>query len=504
MVNLKGIAIREFMKWRASRVQDFASNSLQHQNSLILSLVKTAAHTDIGKHYGFQFIQSYQDFKNAIPIMEYDDLKPFFERTLHGEQNVFWPEKINWFAKSSGTTADKSKFIPVSKSTLDTAHYKGAFDVMSQFCHNKPQTNVFNGKTLVVSGSQKQSEVNPSVRVGDISAVMVYNQPTLADFLRTPPKEISLKEDFEEKLSIVAEKSILENVTGIAGVPTWNIVLLQQILAQTGESHIGEIWPEMELYIHGGVNFEPHRTMFEQLVPLKNMEYLQVYNASEGFFAFQDRLGADDMLLATNHGIFYEFIPFEQANQQNPEVHSLDEVETGKQYAIVITTNSGLWRYLIGDTVQFTSTRPYRIKVTGRTKFFINAFGEELMAENADSAILIASEATNSIVKHYTAGPKYFDESGKGTHEWIIEFERRPENQEMFIEKLDNALKSVNSDYEAKRHKDLALRSPIVHFAPENLFYNWLKSKNKIGAQTKVPKLSNDRKILEELLEMMK
>lgn len=503
MVNLKGVAIREFMKWRSGRVMDYAANALEHQNSLILSLVSTAAQTDIGRYYDFKYVNNYQDFKNAIPVMEYDDLKPFFERTLKGEQNVFWPEEISWFAKSSGTTADKSKFIPVSKSTLDTAHYKGAFDVMSQFCYNKPHTNVFNGKTLVVSGSQKQSELNPNVRTGDISAIMVYNQPTLADFLRTPSKDISLKEDFEEKLAIVAERSIFENVTGIAGVPTWNIVLLQQILAQTGKEHIGQIWPEMELYIHGGVNFEPHRAMFEQLVPLEQMEYLQVYNASEGFFAFQDRLGADDMLLATNHGIFYEFIPLEQVSMKNPEVYSLDEVETGKQYAIVITTNSGLWRYLIGDTIQFTSTRPYRIRVTGRTKFFINAFGEELIAENADAAIQAASEATDSIVKYYTAGPKYFDESGKGAHEWIIEFERNPENPEVFKKKLDQALKTVNSDYEAKRQKDLALGMPVLHIAPENLFYNWLKSKNKIGAQTKIPKLSNDRKLLEELLKMI-
>ena len=503
MLNLKGIAIREFMKWRSSHVKDFSTNSCVQQHQLLLELVQSASKTVFGKEYDFSQIKNYQDFKSAIPISEYDDLKKYFERTLHGEQNVFWAENIYWFSKSSGTTSDVSKFIPVSKTTLDTGHYKGAFDVMSQFCLNKPQTNIFNGKTLVVSGSQKRYDKNPRVRVGDVSSILVYNQPSLADFLRTPSKAISLIEDFEEKLSIVAKKSIKENVTGIAGVPTWNIVLLQKILAETGKQHIGEIWPEMELYIHGGVNFEPHRAMFQKLIPLEQMEYLQVYNASEGFFAFQDRLGADDMLLATNHGVFYEFIPIDQINDEKPEIFSIDEVQTGQQYALVISTNSGLWRYKIGDTVLVTSTQPFRIKVTGRTKFFINAFGEELMVDNADKAILKAAVATNSIVRNYTAGPKYFDESGKGAHEWMIEFALAPKELNEFVILLDENLRKVNSDYDAKRSKDLALTLPIVHSAPQGLFYQWLKSKNKIGAQNKVPQLSNNRVILEELLALI-
>lgn len=502
MLNLKGIAIREFMKWRSSQVKEFKLRALDTQNEILLSLLQSAADTEIGKFYEFKYLKNYQDFKNAMPIMEYDDLKPFFERTLNGEQNVFWHEPIRWFAKSSGTTSDKSKYIPVSSSTLKTAHYKGAFDVMSQYCFLRPASKVFNGKTLIISGSQKKWDEKSSVRVGDISAIMVYNQPTLADFLRTPPKDISLKEDFEEKLEIVARSSVREHVTALGGVPTWNIVLLQKILQQTGKSHIGAIWPHMELYLHGGVNFEPYRQMFEQLFPLPQMEYFQIYNASEGFFAFQDRLGVDDMLLASDHGIFYEFIPIHQLGAQHPEVLSLDEVETGQQYAILITTNSGLWRYMIGDTIQFTSTKPYRIKVTGRTKFFINAFGEELIAENSDFAILKASEKTNALVRHYTAGPKYFDHTGKGAHEWIIEFEREPDDLAEFVHFLDEYLKRSNSDYEAKRAKDLALTVPVVHVAKNQLFYQWLKSKNKIGAQTKVPKLSNDRVLLVELLEL--
>ncbi|MCO5233820.1 MAG: GH3 auxin-responsive promoter family protein [Chitinophagales bacterium] len=502
MWNLKNVAIREFMIWRSAQVRNDSKSALLHQNKWLFELLNLASQTVYGKKYHFDQIKSYQDFKNALPICDYEDLKSTFELTLQGEQNVFWHENIHWFAKSSGTTSDKSKFIPVSKSTLNTAHYKGAFDITSQYCFNCPQTNIFNGKTMIVSGSQKEASSKSRIRVGDISAIMVHQQPFLADFLRTPDKSIALMEDFEEKLSIVAQNSIFENVTSLAGVPTWNIVLLKKVLKNTGKVHINEIWPNLELYIHGGVNFEPHRSMFEQLIPSGNMNYLQVYNASEGFFAFQDRLFADDMLLATHHGIFYEFIPLDQVHLKFPEILSLDEVETGKQYAIVITTNSGLWRYKIGDTIQFTSTSPYRIKVTGRTKYFINAFGEELVEENADTAIMHAAHVTHAIVKHYTVAPKFANNDENGGHEWIIEFEKYPYNEKIFIDELDKSLKMSNSDYEAKRFKDLAMSAPIVHIAPQDLFYKWLKSKEKIGAQNKVPKLSNDRIMIEELFKL--
>ncbi|MCO5232028.1 MAG: GH3 auxin-responsive promoter family protein [Chitinophagales bacterium] len=503
MGSLKNVAIREFMIWRSSQVRNDIQSALTHQNEWLFGLLKSASHTLFGEKYNYKQIRSYQEFKEAIPISDYEDLKPAFEATLQGEQNIFWHEKIDYFAKSSGTTSDKSKFIPVSKSTLNSAHYKGAFDITSQFCFNQPHTQIFNGKSMIVSGSQKKASAQSSIRIGDISAIMVSQQPFLADFLRTPSKAIALKEDFEEKLSLVAQKSIAENVTSLAGVPTWNIVLLKKILENTRKNNIAEVWPGMELYIHGGVNFEPHRAMFEQLIPSSNMTYLQVYNASEGFFAFQDRLIADDMLLATNHGIFYEFIPVEQAHLLQPEILSLDEVETGKQYAIVITTNSGLWRYKIGDTVQFTSTLPYRIKVTGRTKSYINAFGEELIVENTDTAIIKAAHVTNAIVKDYTVAPKFFNMDGNGTHEWVIEFEKSPEDELLFAEVLDNTLKMVNSDYEAKRFKELALSFPKIYKAPQGLFYKWLKSKAKIGAQNKVPKLSNDRILIEELFNLM-
>jgi len=502
MISLKGVAIREFMRFRAGQVADFAAHAHRDQHQVLKDLVKKASGTEYGHHYGFSYIRDYDAYRKQVPLMDYEDMKPFFERTLKGEQNVFWPQPVYWFAKSSGTTSERSKYIPVSSDTLETAHYKGAFDVMSRYSQNRPDTKVFYGKTLIISGSQKIYGDNKRVRVGDISAIMVYNQPKLADFLRTPEKNITLREDFEEKLELASRLSIGELVTGMAGVPTWNIVLLKKILQQTSKSHIGEVWPEMELYIHGGVNFEPHRSVFEELIPLQQMQYLQVYNASEGFFAFQDRLGADDMLLATHHGIFYEFIPVEQYFDEQPEVLSLDEVETGRQYAIVITTNSGLWRYKIGDTVVFTSTKPYRLKVTGRTKFFLNAFGEEVMVENADTAIIEACRATGAQVKDYTACPVYFNGQGKGTHEWLIEFEQRPEDLDRFTTELDEALKRVNSDYEAKRSKDMALVQPVVRMAAPDTFYKWLKSKGKVGAQNKVPRLSNDRKIMEELLQI--
>jgi hypothetical protein len=330
---------------------------------------------------------------------------------------------------------------------------------------------------------------------------MIYNQPFLADLLRTPAKPITLMADFEAKLDITSKESAAEHVTGMAGVPTWNIVLLQMILANTGKAHIGEVWPDMELYIHGGVNFEPYRETFRRLIPLPGMEYLQTYNASEGFFAYQDRLGADDMLLATHHGIYYEFIPSSQFQSENPETLDLSEVEVGQQYALVITTNSGLWRYKIGDTVQITSLRPVRIKVTGRTKSFINAFGEEVIVDQSDRAITSAAMKCNAIIRDYTVAPIYLGAEEKGAHEWLIEFEQAPEHPEQFAAVLDKELQALNSDYEAKRSKDLALTAPKVHVARQGLFLQWMRDHNKVGAQNKVPRLSNDRHFLDSLLQ---
>jgi hypothetical protein len=394
--------------------------------------------------------------------MDYDALKPYFSEMLNGKTSVTWPGKVNWFAKSSGTTADSSKFLPVTSETLQSAHYKGAFDVMSMYCHHRTENRIFNGKTLIIGGSLKQHSTGSNIRSGDISAVMMYNQPFLADLLRTPSRKITLMEDFEEKLELASDICLKENITGLAGVPTWNIVLLQKILKKTGAAHIGEVWPNMELYLHGGVSFEPYKATFEKLIPLPQMQYWQIYNASEGFFAYQDRPFAEDMLLACNHGIFYEFIPQGQYFEKNPEVLSLNELETGKQYALVISTNSGLWRYIIGDTIEVTSLQPIRIRVTGRIKSYINAFGEEVIVDNSDKAITKACMLTGAKVKDYTVAPRYFDDTGKASHEWLIEFEQEPENSEFFVHLLDQSLREVNSDYDAKRSKDIAL-TPVSY-----------------------------------------
>ena len=503
MASLKGKAIRAFMKWRSSKVAHFRTHAIQNQKDTLKLLLHKASNTFLGKKYEFGQIQSYAEFKEQLPISTYEDLKPYFERTLKGEQNVFWPEKITWFAKSGGTTSDRSKLIPVSQSTLNTAHYRGAFDVMSQYSLNRPQTRVFDGKTIIISGSYSKYENVRMVNCGDISAIMVANQPGLADILRVPPKKIALLPDFEKKIALVAERCTREKITGLAGVPTWNIVLMEKILSHTGASDLSKIWPDMELYIHGGVNFEPFRNLFSEYLPLPQMEYLQVYNASEGFFAFQDVLASDDMLLATNHGIVYEFIPLANIHDKNPPTYCLEDIAIGVNYALVLTTNSGLWRYMIGDTIKFTSVEPYRIKVTGRVKFYINTFGEELSSEHTDLAIIEASRKTGAWVGDYTVGPKYMQSGKKGAHEWYIEFKKQPEDITQFIRILDLSLQKLNSDYEAKRYKNLAMELPIVHIATPQLFYKWFKIKNKMGAQAKVPKLSNDRIILDELMNLM-
>lgn len=499
-MGLKGNIIRAYLKSRAPGIFKEVENALQSQANLLTELIESSKDTAFGKEHRFSTIRSKSDFKKQVPVRDYDAMKPWFDRTLSGEQFVVWPEKISWFAKSSGTTSDRSKYVPVSKATLKTAHYKGAFDVMSMYCHNRPDTRIFDGKTLILGGSQQQHQPGNPIRSGDISAVMIYNQPFLADLLRTPAKPITLMADFEAKLSITARESSAEHVTGMAGVPTWNIVLLQMILANTGKTHIGEVWPDMELYIHGGVNFEPYRETFRRLIPLPNMQYLQTYNASEGFFAYQDRPGADDMLLATHHGIYYEFIPSTQFHSEQPDTIDLEEVQVGQQYALVITTNSGLWRYKIGDTIQITSIKPFRIKVTGRTKSFINAFGEEVIVEQSDRAITNAAMKCQAIIRDYTVAPIYLGTEEKGAHEWLIEFEQTPANPERFATILDQELQALNTDYEAKRSKNIALIAPKVHFARQGLFFQWMKDHHKVGAQNKVPRLSNDRHFLESLL----
>ena len=416
---------------------------------------------------------------------------------------MLWPSEIKWFAKSSGTTNDRSKFIPVSEESLEECHYKGGKDLLSIYCNNRPETKIFTGKCLVLGGSSQINQLNADSSYGDLSAVLIKNLPFWAEFYRTPEQSITLMENFEEKVEKIARATLEVNVTNISGVPTWNVVLAKRILELSGKSNLLEVWPNLELYFHGAVNFTPYREQFKELIPSDQMYYLETYNASEGFFGIQDLPNSEEMLLMLDYGIYYEFLPMEHLGEENPKTLSLDEVELEKNYALIISTNAGLWRYMIGDTIKFTSLSPYRIKITGRTKHFINAFGEELIIDNAEKALAKACAETKCSIRDYTACPIYFKGNEAGAHEWIIEFEKSPKDLERFGELLDQELRALNSDYDAKRYKDMALRKPQIHQAPEGTFYQWMKTRGKLGGQHKVPRLANERRYVEEILALM-
>jgi hypothetical protein len=489
--------ISRLARLRNWSIEQWLNDPAGTQFTVWQDLIAAGQNSEFGRLFHFSEIQSFQDYKERVPIQDYDSLKPYIERMMAGEENVLWNTPINWFAKSSGTTSDKSKFIPVSEESLKENHFKGSKDVLSLYYGSHPESDLLTGKGLVIGGSHQISSINDDVHFGDLSAVVLQNSPFWSNWIRTPDLSIALMDEWESKIEKLAQATIHENVTSMAGVPTWLIVLLRRILEITGKSTIGEVWPGLELYMHGGVSFVPYRQQFEKLIG-KPINYLEVYNASEGFFAGQDDIDKEGMLLMCDHGIFYEFMPVSEFEGEQKTIQ-LNEVEIGKNYALIITTNGGLWRYLVGDTIQFTSIDPFRIKVSGRMKHYINAFGEEVIVDNSDKAIAIASEKTNAIVNDYTAAPVYFSDDGNGAHEWLIEFEKDPQYLDQFIFELDTALKSINSDYEAKRHKDIALRMPVIKTVPKNTFSNWLGSKGKLGGQHKVPRLSNDRKFLDEI-----
>jgi hypothetical protein len=489
-----------FFKMRYSQITHFKANPIDVQQDLLKKLVHTAKGTRWGKMHGFSSIENYRDFSERAPLQEYNDIKPFVDRMIQGETNLLWPTEIRWFAKSSGTTSDKSKFIPISDESLEDCHFKAGKDVLSIFSQNNPDTQIFDGKGLIMGGSQKVSEINNRVYFGDLSAVLLQNYPSWLEFLRTPDVSLALIEDWEEKLEKIAKATIHENVTSLSGVPSWNLILLKRILELSGKNHIIDIWPNLELFIHGGVSFVPYRQQFQQIIGSPKMIFMETYNASEGFFGIQDQPDSNELLLMLDYGIFYEFIPMDEFDKSNPKVIPLESVETGTNYAIVISTNGGLWRYIIGDTVRFTNLSPYRIVISGRTKNFINAFGEEVIIDNTDTALAAACNQTGAIISEYTAAPIFLSDIGYAAHEYLIEFEREPDNLSHFIDILDAELKNVNSDYEAKRSHDLLLQKPKVTVAPKNTFFKWLKSRGKIGGQNKVPRLYNDRKYLEELL----
>ena len=489
------------LKKRYHQIELFLKYPGEVQEEVLFQLLGIAEDTKIGRKHEFNSITSYKTFSERIPIVSYEEIEPLIERTRRGEQNIFWPTNIKWFAKSSGTTNAKSKFIPVSEEALEDCHYKSGKDLLCLYLNNNENSQLFTGKSLRLGGSKELYEDNGTF-FGDLSAILIDNMPFWAELSSTPSSRVSLMGEWETKINAIIQESIQENVTSLAGVPSWMLVLLNKVLEETGKKDLFEVWENLEVYFHGGVSFNPYLEQYNNLLPKKSFNYYEIYNASEGFFAIQDRNNADDLLLMLDYGIFYEFIPMESYGLPDQKVLPLWEVEVNKNYAIIITTNSGLWRYKIGDTVRFTSTNPYRIKITGRTKHHINAFGEELIIENAEEALKNSCQKTGAEIIDYTAAPIFMSRNEKGAHEWIIEFRKAPEEIQYFTEVLDNALKSLNSDYEAKRYNSLTLKMPKVHMARKNLFYDWLKSKGKLGGQHKIPRLSNERAYVDELLEM--
>lgn len=492
------------MKKRIHQIELFIKYPGEVQLEWLRKLLRMSKGTEWGKKFDFSSLQSYEQYRERLPVVEYDSLKPEIDRLRTGEHNILWPTEIRWFARSSGTTSDRSKYIPVSQEALEECHFKGGKDMLSLYCHNYPESELFSGKAIGMGGSHQIVEVNNETYYqGDLSAILMQNLPFWVEFLRIPDLSIALMNEWESKIEKMARITARENVTNISGVPSWTLLLFKRVLEITGKDNLMEVWPNFELFIHGGVNFNPYREQFQKILPSLKVHYLETYNASEGFFGIQDRSKADDMLLMLDYGIFYEFIPMENINEPCPKAIPLWETELQKQYAMLITTNAGLWRYLIGDTVWFTSQKPYRIQITGRTRNFINVFGEELIVDNAEKAISIASERCHAMVSDYTVAPIFMEQGGKGAHEWLIEFNKEPEDISFFSSTLDNALKSLNSDYEAKRYHNLILGEPVIRVMPVGTFYSWLKSKGKLGGQYKIPRLSNNRKYIEEILSLV-
>ncbi|MFT3883957.1 MAG: GH3 auxin-responsive promoter family protein [Flavobacteriales bacterium] len=488
------------MKKRLQQIELFRDNPHEAQLEVFHRLVAAARHTEWGRRHDYAGIMNPDVFRQRVPLQDYTAVKPYVDRMRAGEQNLLWPTDIRWFAKSSGTTNARSKFIPVSREALEDCHYKGGKDLLALHCAMYPQSRLYQGMTMVIGGSSTIEPVRTDAYTGDLSAIIIRNLPIWVEVRRTPVIETALMENWEEKVERMARETMREDVRSIAGVPSWTLIILKRILELTGKQHMLDVWPNLELFMHGGVSFRPYREQFRALLPSPTMNYLESYNASEGFFGITDRPGADDLLLMLDYGIFFEFIPEEQLGSEQPATKLLHEVEAGRNYALVISTNAGLWRYMPGDTVRFSSVRPYRIQVSGRTKSFINAFGEELIVENADRGIEAACAATGALVTEYTAGPMYMEHEARGGHEWIIEFERMPADMQTFSQVMDDTMRSLNSDYDAKRRGDMALRAPKLHVVRHGTFLQWMKDRGKLGGQNKVPRLMNDRSLLDELL----
>ncbi|MBO6118090.1 MAG: GH3 auxin-responsive promoter family protein [Bacteroidales bacterium] len=491
--------INKIMLRRIPQIENFMRNPIDVQHKVFQTLIESAKDTVWGKYYDYKSVKNENIFAERIPVNTYENLLPFFERILKGEQNVLWNTDIKWFSKSSGTTSARSKFIPVSKESLEECHYKGGKDMLALYCNNHPDTQIFNGASLALGGSPQTDNSISNMFLGDVSAIIIDNLPFWAEWYRVPKKEIALLPEWEDKLNKMIQSVSHENVASLSGVPSWMMVLLKGIMDYT-KRPIKEVWPNLEVYFHGGVSFKPYYKQYQQILD-EGVNYMETYNASEGFFGLQDRTDSSSMLLLLDYGIYYEFIPFDELDKPNPKTINLADTELHKNYAMLISTNGGLWRYMIGDTISFTEKNPYRFKITGRTKNFINVCGEEVIVNNSDKAMSIAARATNALIKDYTGAPYYDKENGKRMHQWIVEFSQEPDSMEKFTEIFDESLRNVNSDYDAKRYKNLVLQKPIVIPAKENTFYNWLKAKGKLGGQHKIPRLSNDRKFIEDLLK---
>ncbi len=495
--NIFNSIISWVIKKRIHRINNFINNPIKTQNELLKDLIKKSERTVWGRKYNYREINNYDDFNKNVPTQRYEDITANIDLIKKGKKNILWPTKVISLAKSSGTTNDKSKYIPITKESLYKCHLKAGQDLLSIYVNLFPKTKIFSGKSLMIGGSN-ELEKNSNIITGDLSSILINNLPIWTQQISTPKKEIALLSNWEKKIEKMIPEIINQDVRSISGVPSWTILLLEKILEKTKKKSIKEIWPNIELFMHGGISISPYINSFKKIIG-KKINYIEIYNASEGFFAIQNSIKEKGLLLMLDYGVFYEFIPVNNTNESS-NIIPLDKVEKNKNYEIVISTNGGLWRYKIGDTVKFTSIKPYKIIITGRTKHFINCFGEELMINNTESAIKTTAEKTNSIVNEYTVAPKFLS-SHSGCHEWIIEFEKKPENINEFTKILDLNLQKINSDYEAKRSQDLLLKKPEIHVAKKNFFYKWLKKRKKIGGQNKIPRLLNDRSKIDELLK---
>ncbi|KAA6349885.1 hypothetical protein EZS27_002676 [termite gut metagenome] len=494
--------VRKFLEPRLKEIDKYASEAGEIQHKVLMHLVKKAEKTEWGKKYDYKNIRNYEDYKNRVPVQTYDDIKPYVDRLRTGENNILWSSKIRWFAKSSGTTNNKSKLLPVSKEALHDTHYKGGADAVIQYLRMNPESRFLSGKGLILGGNHQPDYNSLHCFVGDLSAILIQHISPFVNYLRVPSKKVALMDDWEKKIEAIASETVNVNVTNLSGVPSWLLVIIKRILEKTGKQSLEEVWPNLEVFFHGGVCFNPYREQYKQLIRSDNMHYVETYNASEGYFGTQNDFSSPSLLLMIDYGIFYEFIPLEDIGNNNPRTCSLEEVKLNKNYAIVISTSCGLWRYMIGDTVKFTNNKPYKFIITGRTKHFINAFGEELIIDNAENGLAKACAITGAQVSEYSAAPVFMDENAKCRHQWLIEFSQMPDSLGNFADTLDAALKEFNSDYEAKRSKDIALQLLEVIPARKNLFHDWLKDKGKLGGQNKVPRLSNNREYIEEMIKL--